>query len=73
MNSNENLKSTQLRKLFKIFNSDEIFGAREGFLFDFASLRGVWKPVPACQRLVYGARSVGTKHRARWATASRGG
>jgi hypothetical protein len=41
MNYVENLKLTQLRKWFKIFSS--ICGAREGFLFEFASLSGVWK------------------------------
>jgi hypothetical protein len=40
--------STQSRKLFKILKSSlkeglNIFGAREVFLFDFASLSGVWK------------------------------
>jgi hypothetical protein len=48
MNSVENLKSTQRRKLFKIFKSSRmqslnIFGAREGFTFEFTSLSGVWK------------------------------
>jgi hypothetical protein len=48
MNSVKNLKSTQFTKLFKIFKSISnqslnIFGAIEGFLFEFASLNGVWK------------------------------
>jgi hypothetical protein len=48
MNSVENLKSTQCRKLFKIFKSSyiqsfNIFGAREGFLSEFKSLSEVWK------------------------------
>jgi hypothetical protein len=48
MNYVENLKSTQLRKLFKIFKSSSmqslnIFWSRESFLFEFATLCGVWK------------------------------
>jgi hypothetical protein len=48
MNSVENLKSTQWRKFFKLFKSSSmqclnIFGAREGFLFEITSLSGVWK------------------------------
>jgi hypothetical protein len=48
MNSVKILKSTQLRQLFKIFQtrcmqSLKIFAAWEGFLFEFASLSGVWK------------------------------
>jgi hypothetical protein len=48
MNSIENLKSTQLRKLFKVFKSrsmqsSNIFRARKNFLFEFANLSGVWK------------------------------
>jgi hypothetical protein len=44
----ENLKSTQLIKLFKIFKSSStqslnIFWAREGFFFGFTILSGVWK------------------------------
>jgi hypothetical protein len=46
MNSVENCKSTQLRKLFKIskyrrLQSLNIFKASKGFLFKFASLSGV--------------------------------
>jgi hypothetical protein len=42
MNYVENLKSTQLRNLFRIFKSSNmqslnIFGAKEGFLFEFQS------------------------------------
>jgi hypothetical protein len=48
MNCVENLKSTQWRKLFKLFNSSgmqslNIFGVTECFLFEFTSLSGVWK------------------------------
>jgi hypothetical protein len=48
MNSVENLKSDQWRKLFNIYNSSSlqqlnIFGAREDFLSEFTSLSGVWK------------------------------
>jgi hypothetical protein len=48
MNGIENLKSAQWIKLLKIFNyshiqSMNIFGVREGFLFEFTSLSGVWK------------------------------
>jgi hypothetical protein len=48
MNSVDNFKSTKLRKLFRILKSSSmqslnIFRAREGFLFEFASLSGVWK------------------------------
>jgi hypothetical protein len=48
INSVENLKSTQFRKMLKVFKSSgiqslNIFGAMEDFLFEFASLRGVWK------------------------------
>jgi hypothetical protein len=48
MNFVQNLKSTQWRKLFKIFKcsgiqSFNIFGARECFLFEFTNLSGVWK------------------------------
>jgi hypothetical protein len=48
MNSTEHLKSTQWRKLFKISESSSmqrlnIFGVREGFLFDFTNLSGVWE------------------------------
>jgi hypothetical protein len=64
MNPVNNLKSTQLRKLFKLFKyhcmqSLNIFGARESFLFEFASLSRVWKfenrffwVGPTCQRPV---------------------
>jgi hypothetical protein len=48
MNSLDNLKLTQLRKLFKIFKYSDmqslnIFRAKESFLFEFANLSGVWK------------------------------
>jgi hypothetical protein len=48
MNSVDNLKSTQLRKLFKICNSISmqclnIFEGWEAFLFEFTNLSGVWK------------------------------
>jgi hypothetical protein len=48
MNSIENLKSAQFRKLFKIFKSSNmeslnIFGITEGFLSEFACLHRVWK------------------------------
>jgi hypothetical protein len=64
MNSIENLKSTQLRKLFKVFKSrsmqsSNIFRARKNFLFEFANLSGVWKleiifyeARPTCQQPV---------------------
>jgi hypothetical protein len=64
MNSIDKLKSTQLRKLFKIFNSSSmqslnIFGAMESFLFKFVSLSRVWKfgnlfywAEPICERPV---------------------
>jgi hypothetical protein len=48
MNYVEILKLTQLKTLLKIFQSSciqslKIFGARQGFLFEFASSSGVWK------------------------------
>jgi hypothetical protein len=48
MNSIENLKSTESKKLFKIFKSSRmqnlnIFGAKKSLLFEFTSLSGVWK------------------------------
>jgi hypothetical protein len=64
MNFVENLKSTQLKKLLKIFKSSgmesfNIFGPSEGFLYEFANLSGVWKfenvfnqARPTCQRPV---------------------
>jgi hypothetical protein len=46
MNSVGNLKSTQLQKLFRIFNSSlmqslSIFGRREGICFEFQSLERI--------------------------------
>jgi hypothetical protein len=48
VNSVGNLKSTQLRELIIIFKSSvirnfNIFGAREGFLFEFETFNGIWK------------------------------
>jgi hypothetical protein len=64
MNYVEKLKSTQFRNLFKIskcsrMQSFNIFSGREGFLFEFVSLSGVWKfknifnrAGPTCQQPV---------------------
>jgi hypothetical protein len=48
INSVDNLKTTQWKTLFKTFHSSgmqssNIFGVREGFLFEFTNLSGVWK------------------------------
>jgi hypothetical protein len=48
MNSVENLKFTEFRELIIIINSIPMqnlntFGVGQGFLFEFASLNGVWK------------------------------
>jgi hypothetical protein len=65
MNFVDNLKSTQLRKLFKIFKSTKIkkfeyVWSRKGLPFEFASWRGVWNPEkifnwagPTCQWPVF--------------------
>jgi hypothetical protein len=55
MNYDDNLKSTQLRKLFRIFNSRSIqnlniFGAREGFQFKVTNLSWIGIRRDICNR-----------------------